>query len=318
MNVAPDASDEEIAYAEKWKYVIQLRVLDIIQCWLKSCFPDFMLYPEALLKLKEFIDQLNQTNDDNFTSAANKFSSIVGHKIDIYQNRKSTLRLSTTSSSSHSPSLSPVHHSSSFTRQTSKPDVNSFTAIQLARQLTLMEIDYLKAIDVYELAVYIWENSDDSKEYRKNLDAYIARFNKVSYWVASEVLSIDEDKGRAVLIEKFIDMAKHCQELKNFNITVSVVTGLSLSCIRRLSKTWKLVNERLTKSFEKLKLLVNPANNHHDYRKIINTVSGSDRCIPYFGVFMRDVTLCNYGNPKKLKNGLYNFSKLRILVQMVS
>jgi hypothetical protein len=150
------------------------------------------------------------------------------------------------------------------------------------------------------------------------LDAYIARFNKVSYWVASEVLSIDEDKGRAVLIEKFIDMAKHCQELKNFNITVSVVTGLSLSCIRRLSKTWKLVNERLTKSFEKLKLLVNPANNHHDYRKIINTVSGSDRCIPYFGVFMRDVTLCNYGNPKKLKNGLYNFSKLRILVQMVS
>ena len=36
------------------------------------------------------------------------------------------------------------------------------------------------------------------------------------------------------------------------------------------------------------------------------------------GVFMRDVTLCNYGNPKKLKNGLFNFSKLRILVQMVS
>lgn len=35
------------------------------------------------------------------------------------------------------------------------------------------------------------------------------------------------------------------------------------------------------------------------------------------GVFMRDVTLCNYGNPKKLKNGLFNFSKLRILVQMV-
>ena len=32
---------------------------------------------------------------------------------------------------------------------------------------------------------------------------------------------------------------------------------------------------------------------------------------------MRDITLCNYGNPKKLRNGLCNFSKLRILVQMV-
>ena len=38
----------------------------------------------------------------------------------------------------------------------------------------------------------------------------------------------------------------------------------------------------------------------------------------YIGVFMRDVTLCNEGTPKKLKNGLYNFSKLRNLVAMVS
>ncbi len=36
------------------------------------------------------------------------------------------------------------------------------------------------------------------------------------------------------------------------------------------------------------------------------------------GVFMRDITLCNEGTPKKLKNGLYNFSKLRTLVMMVS
>ena len=35
------------------------------------------------------------------------------------------------------------------------------------------------------------------------------------------------------------------------------------------------------------------------------------------GVFMRDVTLCNEGTPKKLRNGLYNFSKLRTLVMMV-
>lgn len=33
---------------------------------------------------------------------------------------------------------------------------------------------------------------------------------------------------------------------------------------------------------------------------------------------MRDITLCNEGTPKKLKNGLYNFAKLRTLVSMVS
>lgn len=67
---------------------------------------------------------------------------------------------------------------------------------------------------------------------------------------------MEDEKLRASLIEKFIEMAKvcvggargvanlsslqHCQELRNFNTTVSLVTGLSLSSIRRLGKTWKV------------------------------------------------------------------------------
>ena len=35
------------------------------------------------------------------------------------------------------------------------------------------------------------------------------------------------------------------------------------------------------------------------------------------GVFMRDLTFFNDGNNKKLKNGLYNFSKLRTMVYKV-
>ena len=36
------------------------------------------------------------------------------------------------------------------------------------------------------------------------------------------------------------------------------------------------------------------------------------------GVFMRDLTFFNDGNTKRLKNGLYNFSKLRTMVYKVS
>ena len=35
------------------------------------------------------------------------------------------------------------------------------------------------------------------------------------------------------------------------------------------------------------------------------------------GVFMRDLTFFNDGNNKRLKNGLYNFSKLRTMVYKV-
>lgn len=36
------------------------------------------------------------------------------------------------------------------------------------------------------------------------------------------------------------------------------------------------------------------------------------------GVFMRDLTFFNDGNKKRLKNGLYNFSKLRTMVYKVN
>ena len=32
MAVAPDATEEELSYAEKWRYVIQLRCVCIIVC----------------------------------------------------------------------------------------------------------------------------------------------------------------------------------------------------------------------------------------------------------------------------------------------
>lgn len=62
----------------------------------------------------------------------------------------------------------------------------------------------------------------------------------MSYWVASEICTVEDVKSRALLIEKFIDIAKHCLEYKNFNTTVSVVTGLALSAVRRLKKTWEV------------------------------------------------------------------------------
>jgi len=45
MTVPPNATEEEIAYDEKWRYVIQLRVLDILTYWIKKCWPDFLRKP---------------------------------------------------------------------------------------------------------------------------------------------------------------------------------------------------------------------------------------------------------------------------------
>lgn len=42
------------------------------------------------------------------------------------------------------------------------------------------------------------------------------RFNEVSFWVATEILSRAGKNQREVVI-KFIDIAKKCEKLNNFN-----------------------------------------------------------------------------------------------------
>jgi len=42
-----------------------------------------------------------------------------------------------------------------------------------------------------------------------------------------------------------------------------------------------------------------------------------DAVVPFMGLFLRDLTFLNDGNPKKFKGGLYNFAKLRMIAQRV-
>ena len=55
--------------------------------------------------------------------------------------------------------------------------------------------------------------------------------------MATEVLTVLDPRSRGMLIEKFIDVAKHCLELRNYNTTISVTSGLSLSAVRRLKES---------------------------------------------------------------------------------
>ena len=108
-------------------------------------------------------------------------------------------------------------------------------------QLTLIELEFLRAIDVHELVVSTWDpNTAENKPYRRNLDAFIERFNKVSYWVASEICCVEDVRLRGILLEKFIEVAKHCHEFKNYNTTISVMSGLSLVAVRRLKRSWEV------------------------------------------------------------------------------
>lgn len=70
-----------------------------------------------------------------------------------------------------------------------------------------------------------------------NIRHYIDWFNQLTALVATEILRNARKRFRAKTIEFFIDVAKECINVGNFNSLMAIVAGLSLQPIARLKRT---------------------------------------------------------------------------------
>lgn len=68
----------------------------------------------------------------------------------------------------------------------------------------------------------------------------IKRFNLVSSWVATEIVKTEKMADRVVKVKKFLNIARRCHEIGNFNGIMEVLAGLQNSAIYRLKKTFEV------------------------------------------------------------------------------
>merc|ERR1712137_1035414 len=71
----------------------------------------------------------------------------------------------------------------------------------------------------------------------RNLESYIQWFNRLSYFVATQVCSNVKKKQRVKVIEYFIEVARECFNIGNFNSLMAIIAGLNMSPVSRLKKT---------------------------------------------------------------------------------
>jgi hypothetical protein len=113
--------------------------------------------------------------------------------------------------------------------------------LEIFRQLTLIELDLFRSVRPLDLMY-----KSKSKLYRApRLATLIERFNNVSYWVATEICMCQDVKNRAEVLKTFIRVAKLCFKWHNFNTCLQIVAALSMTCVQRLKKTWKVCLRRL-------------------------------------------------------------------------
>uniref|UniRef100_A0A2K6FMV4 RasGEF domain family member 1B n=1 Tax=Propithecus coquereli TaxID=379532 RepID=A0A2K6FMV4_PROCO len=141
----------------------------------------------------------------------------------------------------------------------------------LAQQLTHVELERLNYIGPEEFVqAFVQKDPLDNdkscyseRKKTRNLEAYVEWFNRLSYLVATEICMPVKKKHRARMIEYFIDVARECFNIGNFNSLMAIISGMNMSPVSRLKKTWAKVK---TAKFDILEHQMDPSSNFYNYR----------------------------------------------------
>ncbi|XP_039342121.1 ras-GEF domain-containing family member 1C isoform X4 [Mauremys reevesii] len=167
------------------------------------------------------------------------------------------------------------------------------------------------------------ESCFNEQKKTSNLEAYVKWFNRLCYLVATEICMPAKKKQRAQVIEFFIDVARECFNIGNFNSLMAIISGMNMSPVSRLKKTWSKVK---TAKFFILEHQMDPTGNFYNYRTALrgaahrSLTAHSNRekiVIPFFSLLIKDIYFLNEGCANRLPNGHVNFEKFLELAKQV-
>jgi hypothetical protein len=69
------------------------------------------------------------------------------------------------------------------------------------------------------------------------------------------------------------------------------------------------VSSRLINTLHDIEKQMNPNMNYQNYRDMEQRLKAAESIIPFLGLYLKDLTFANDGNPKMTGEGLVNFSK---------
>ncbi|KAG6857139.1 hypothetical protein H0H87_008709 [Tephrocybe sp. NHM501043] len=195
--------------------------------------------------------------------------------------------------------------------------VTDFDALELARQLTIMECNLYCAIQPEE----ILEMGSEGAKSPVNVRAVSSLSTVITGWVAESILNEPDLKKRTALVRFFIKVADRCTSLANYSTSRSILAALDSSTISRLHQTWLGIPQKYKSQMESLRRLADHSRNYHEYRsKLRNTAPPA---VPFLGLYLTDVTFCREGNPSHRASPtnpskkLLNFNKYHKLARIV-
>ncbi|KAK9752830.1 RasGEF domain [Popillia japonica] len=196
----------------------------------------------------------------------------------------------------------------------------------LAQQLTHVELERKLEEFVQAFAKENPHLETSFKDMKKthNLEQYVQWFNRLSYFVATQVCRYPKKKQRVKVVEYWIEVGRECFNIGNFNSLMAIIAGLNMSPISRLKKTWNKIHSG---KFAILEHQMDPSSNFSSYRSTLKaamwrSAGATDQrqriVIPFFSLLVKDLYFLNQGCSNKLPNGHINFEKFWQLAKQVT
>ncbi|KAL6450599.1 CDC25 Cell division control protein 25 [Candida maltosa Xu316] len=191
--------------------------------------------------------------------------------------------------------------------------------VELARQLTLREFKLYCKITKFACLAKVWGKKSGLNESIESITEFIKASNQLTNFVGYMILRKAEPKKRVQIIRYFIQVADKCRQYNNFSSMTAIISALYSSPIHRLKKTWEYMNSDSLSHLKNMNKLMNSSRNFNEYRDVLKFI-GSEPCVPFFGVYLSDLTFVYHGNPDYLYNRTrqVNFAKRAKTSEIVS
>ncbi|KOS18569.1 Cell division control protein 25 [Escovopsis weberi] len=287
------------SWRDRKQKLIRFRVVNILRSWFDSFWHE------------EYNDESKQLIQDVYTFARDTVKStetpVYGPLMAVLDQRLSgkeagARRMIQTVNQSTPAPIMP--------KNMKKLKLLDIDATEFARQLTIIESRLYAKIKASECLNKTWQKklAEGEAEPAPNVKSLILHSNQMTNWVAEMILAQMDVKKRVVVIKHFVAVADKCRSLNNFSTLTSIISALGTAPIARLKRTWDQVPQRTHMVLETMRRLMASTKNFGEYREALHVANPP--CIPFFGVYLTDLTFIEDGIPSVIKKtNLINFAK---------
>ena len=140
----------------------------------------------------------------------------------------------------------------------------------------------------------------------KNID----NFNRLSFFIILDIISYDNPKDRAKMIEKWVKVAEYCKKINDFNDLLAINSALNNYIITGLKLTRKHVTKKILLFIQEINKFCDCQGNYKTMRDYTVHLKQDEYYLPYLGILLRDLAF-NEESSKYIINGvLINLEKI--------